>query len=306
MHSIVFSLQCFLRRFVLHRKSCAAASAKRAERISLQAQALLRPQPPQARQLLPVLMAGMLTLAASAAPAGPGSPPPARSQAALQWVAGELPPFAWQGPQGPQGLAIDLAALMRSKLNRSGETHFYPWARAVRMAQEGASYGVFPLARTPDRETRFNWLIPLTTVHYTFFSRASDPFDRFDAEALKARRIGVLRGSPIIKNLQAENFSQILEGKDYKELLRLLERQHIDAIYAGEPMLRAAIAEFGYKAANFNRGLSLKTAELYMATSLSLDKAEAERWLQAYRELEAEGSVAKLQKKYLANLGREP
>lgn len=223
----------------------------------------------------------------------------------LEWVAGELPPFAWQGRQGPQGLAYDLAAQMRSRLKRSGETTFYPWARAVRMAQTGPSFGVFPLARTPDRELHFNWLIPLTTVHYTFFSRASDSFDHFDTEVLKVKRIGVLRGSPIINNLQAERFNKIVEAKDYKDLLRLLERQHIDAIYAGEPMLRAAIEEFGFKSAMFRRGLSLKSAELYMATSLALDKHEAELWLQAYRELELDGTVARLQRKYLSTGVRE-
>ncbi|MCV2348227.1 substrate-binding periplasmic protein [Paucibacter sp. Y2R2-4] len=223
----------------------------------------------------------------------------------MEWVAGELPPFAWLGRQGPQGLAYELAAQMRSKLNRSGETTFYPWARAVRMAQTGPSFGVFPLARTPDRELHFNWLIPLTTVHYSFFSLATDSFDHFDTEALKARRIGVLRGSPIIKNLQAERFSKIVEAKDYKDLLRLLERQHIDAIYAGEPMLRAAIEEFGFKSATFRRGLSLKSAELYMATSIAVDKPEAELWLQAYRELELDGTVARLQKKYLSTGVRE-
>ena len=219
--------------------------------------------------------------------------------APLEWLAGELPPFVWQGPDGPQGMAYELATQMSAKIGRPMALAFYPWARAVRMAEGGPNYGVFPLARTPDREAQFKWLIPLAHVNYTFFGRSGSSVDLDDLSALRKQRVGVLRGSPIIKNLQAERFQHVVQAKDYKELLRLLTEGFIGAAYAGEPMLRAAIDEFNFKPQDFRSGRSLKSAELYMATSLALDAAEEELWRQAYRELQLEGAVARLQKKYL-------
>ncbi|MCV2355550.1 transporter substrate-binding domain-containing protein [Paucibacter sp. B2R-40] len=223
---------------------------------------------------------------------------PARA-AQLEWLAGELPPFVWQSQDGPHGLAYELAAQMSLRLGRPMSLTIYPWARAVRMAEGGPNYGVFPLARTLDREAKFKWLIPLAHVNYTFFGRRGSSVDLDDLEALRSQRIGVLRGSPIIKNLQAEKFRHLVQAKDYKELLRLLTEGMVAAAYAGEPMLRAAIDEFGFKPQEFRSGLSLKSAELYVATSLALDPLEEERWLQAYRELQLDGTVARLQKKYL-------
>lgn len=219
--------------------------------------------------------------------------------APVKWLAAELPPFVWQSHEGPQGFAYELAAHMSAKIGRPMALSFYPWARAVRMAEGGANYGVFPLARTPDREPQFKWLISLAHVNYTFFGRKGDLLDLSSLDALRAQRVGVLRGSPIIKNLQAEKFGHIVQAKDYKELLRLLNEGIIAAAYAGEPMLRAAIDEFNFKPQDFRSGLSLKSAELYMATSAALDAAEEELWLQAYRELQLDGTVARLQKKYL-------
>jgi len=85
----------------------------------------------------------------------------ARAAPALEWVAGNLPPFAWESAGVPHGLAQDLAVAMAQRLGRPTQVTYLPWARAVRTVEQGDHYGIFPLARTPDREARFRWLVPL-------------------------------------------------------------------------------------------------------------------------------------------------
>jgi polar amino acid transport system substrate-binding protein len=238
-------------------------------------------------------LAPLLTLTAGQAPASePGTP-----DSPLQWVAGDLPPFAWISTNGPQGYAHELAIRMAQRLGRPLHVSYYPWARAVKMAKEGDHYGIFPLARTPDREQQFRWLIPLMTVRYAFVGRAGKTPQTLDQ--LRSQRIGVLRGSPIIRNLQAERFSQIVEAKDYKDLLRLLQMDAITAIYAGAPMLQAAIDEYGFERGLFQTHTTLGEATLYMGASLKVSDAEAERWTKAYQQLQADGTVARLQQRYL-------
>lgn len=242
--------------------------------------------PMSLRRQLPGLLLGLLFV--TAAQSGPPN--------GLRWVAGELPPFVWQGNQGPEGYAYELAVLMAQRLGRTDTVEFYPWARAVRMTEEGENLGVFPLARTPDREAKFRWLILLRHVRYNFVGRAGDP--AMSLEQLRHARIGVLRGSPIIKNLQAERFTSITEAKDYKDLLRMLRSDMLTAVYAGAPMLQAAIEQYGYPPTDFKVHTSLGEADLYMGSSLRLPDEEAERWLQAYQQLVVDGSVARLQQRY--------
>jgi len=238
----------------------------------------------------------MLGLGLISGPAEARDPSPAPEQG-LAWVAGDLPPFAWVGPKGAQGYAHELAIRMAEKLGRPAEVSYYPWARAVKMTREGQHYGIFPLARTPDRETQFRWLVPLMTVRYSLVGLSGRPAQTL--EQLRTQRVGVLRGSPIINNLRAEGFAEVIEARDYKDLLRLLHIDAISAIYAGAPMLNAAIDEYGYERQRFQTHTTLGEATLYMGASLALSEAEAQRWVQAYQQLQADGSVAKLQQQYL-------
>src|SRR6478609_9328933 len=133
--------------------------------------------------LLYLLRALTLLLMLSPALAAPTTSGP------LVWTAGNLPPFAWLNAGGPQGYAYELVVQMAARMGRQSEVGFYPWARAVRMAQDGETFGVFPLARTPDREQKFHWLIPLAHVRYTFFGRGGTELGNLDA--LRQARIGV-------------------------------------------------------------------------------------------------------------------
>ncbi len=72
----------------------------------------------------------------------------------------------------------------------------------------------------------------------------------------------------------------------------------IDAIYAGNTTLTAAIEEFGYHQEDICAGISLDSAELYLATSPGLDSSEEHAWLKAYEVLQKDGTVARLQSKY--------
>lgn len=214
----------------------------------------------------------------------------------LEWVAGDLPPFAFQAPDQPQGYAHDLAVLMGERIGRSVQVGYYPWARAVRLAEQGDHFGIFPLARTPDREQRFQWLVPLMTVRYVLVTRATDR--RLSLSQLRKLRVGVLRGSPIVNNLRAEHFTTIIDTKDYKDMLRLLVSGTVDAVYAGGTMLEAAMGQFGYARQQFTVHESLGEAVLYMAASPGLAAEEAQRWQKAYQSLQEDGSVERLKRLY--------
>lgn len=219
-----------------------------------------------------------------------------RAATALEWVAADLPPFAWEAPGGPRGFAHDLAVAMSQRLGRPEQVTYVPWARAVRMVEQGPHYGVFPLARTPERELQFQWLVPLMTVRYGLYTLATE--ERLELTQLRESRVGVLRGSPLVATLRVEGFKTVIAAKDYRDLLRLLTTGALDAIYAGSPMLEAAMDAYGHPRTGFALQATLGEAPLYMAASLALDAAEAQRWVAAYRQLEDDGTVARLRRRY--------
>ena len=89
-----------------------------------------------------------------------------------------------------------------------------------------------------------------------------------------------------------------MTATNYNDLLRLLELGAIDAAYAGQPMFLAAIRQTSFPENDFVTGVSLGSANLYLGASLKLDGDEAERWVNAYKALLNDGTVAKLRRRY--------
>ncbi|MFZ6760055.1 substrate-binding periplasmic protein [Undibacterium sp. Ji50W] len=220
----------------------------------------------------------------------------------IRWVTAEFPPFIWLQQNVPQGYAYELITAMSNQLGRQPALTFYPWSRVVKMSKEGKSYGLFPLARTPDRETSFKWLVPLSKVNYSFFGHHTGKIsiEKASLEQLRGMRIGILRGSSLEKDLQARNFRHIQYEKNYQDLLKMLSLGGIDAIYAGYPMLISAIEEYGFRLEDFHTGVTLGSAELYLASSLGLHEQEEKAWKTAYETLLKDGTVIKLKNKYFS------
>jgi len=221
----------------------------------------------------------------------------------MHWVAGDLPPYAWSDSAGPSGLAYELVRVMGERMGRKVTVDFYPWARAVRIAQQGGSVGLFPLARTPERESDYRWLLPLGKVRQAFFGGPETDVEHI--ESLRAQRIGVLRGSFTGRALADKGFQSVVAAVDYEELLRMLDRHVIDAIYASDEMFNFTLRKRGGRAAAVRQGLSLGAVEIYMATATTCNEAEAQRWLQAYRDVVADGTLARLERKYLSGAAAE-
>ena len=229
--------------------------------------------------------------------------PPAAEH--IKWVTAELPPFVWLQNNIPQGYAYELVATMSAQMGRKPDLSFYPWARAVKMTKDGKSFGVFPLARNPERETSFKWLIPLATVHYNFFGRRSPVnneanIELASMEQLRGLRVGIVRGSSLERELHEQNFRNIFYEKDFQSLLKMLQLGGIDAIYSAYPVLISAIEEYGFRLDEFTTGPTLGSAELYLASSAKISEQEERAWLKAYENLVKDGTVQKLRKKYIS------
>ena len=222
----------------------------------------------------------------------------------LTWITSQFPPLIWKGPQGPQGYAHVLIEKMAERMGRRVDMEFYPWARVLRMVEDGPGCATVPLARTPEREKRYRWLAPLVYTPYVFYGKPGAPVD--DLETLRKSRIGVIRASASRALLVKQGFTQLIETKDHSDLVRMVNNGSIDAMFAFEESMAGAIDAFDYKMEPLKAGLHLGGANFYMAASLDLSDEEASQWQQAWRELYRDGTLAQLQRQYKIKPDRMP
>lgn len=215
----------------------------------------------------------------------------------LVWVSGEVPPYLSRGAHGPQGYAFELYQRICKQAELGGELHFYPWARAMRLLQGGQAHAGLVVARSPDRESRFQWLFPVGNFRFAIFSRPEDGPMPVHVESLRSRRIGSLRASASRELLTTLQMPQVVEGKDYPELLTLLRRGVVDVAIMPEPVMRHMLAQQQPSAPLRATELDIHL-DLYAVAGPAMSDDARRRILAAHQQLVDSGFVGQLKKRH--------
>lgn len=240
------------------------------------------------------------TLATLPALIWPGLARATQPSAALTLVTSDLPPMTMPGEPGQRGVLLDLveAMLKRAELDAAGP-EFFPWARAMLVASDKPRTLIVPLNRTPEREARFQWLVKLYAQRFSFITLANKP--RIDSmEQARRLRIAGLRGSSILDGLQQQGVSpgRIYQAASITDMQRALERGLADALYGSELIHADAWRRSGRDPALLQTGMTLESAEVWLAAQSGITPAEQARLQQAHEALLADGSVERLFKRY--------
>lgn len=212
------------------------------------------------------------------------------------WVSHNIPPFLWRGAKGPEGYAYQLFQRVVKQAGLGADLHIYPWARAFRMLQTGQAHAALVVTRTFEREGQYRWLFPVGRFRYAVITRQALGAVLGDLAALKSLRVGALRASAAHSLLASAGVAQVVEGKDFSELLALLNRSIVDAVFGPEPVLRAIDMRAGGEGVGIT---AIKPAhEFYAVAGTTMSDDSAQRIRAAYQHLVDTGVVAQLRKTY--------
>ena len=247
-----------------------------------------------------------LTLATLPALLWPATSPGAEPTAPLQLVTSELPPMTIAGEAGKRGVLLDLVEMLLRQAALPAEPEFFPWARAMLLASEKPRTLILPLNRTAEREARFQWLLKLYAQRFTFLTLVGKP--RVETlEQARRLRIGGLRGSSNLDKLRQEGIepARVYQSASIGDMQRALERGLVDALYGSELIHTDAWRRSGRNPADLQTGLTLESADVWLAAQGGITEAELARLHQAHEALLADGSVERLFKRYGLKLRQE-
>ena len=171
-----------------------------------------------------------------------GLPALARAAAArqLRIVTAELPPLAMEKGARPGALAELVNELCR-RMQLAAAIEFVPWKRAIFLTDGQPATAIFPLSRLPEREARFRWLAPLFEENYVFLAPRGRAFDVRRPNAMKDKRITLIRASSLIPVVQGLGFHHIVEARSIDEVHRLLVRGMADAAFGEVSIVRNSL-----------------------------------------------------------------
>jgi len=218
--------------------------------------------------------------------------------APFRLAAGDLPPFAIERGSASPGALGEMVGELALRLGKPANIEFYPWARALSMAETQSRVAVLPLTRMPDREKKYRWLVKLYRQNFVFISRSNAGFDLQSLPVMRNKRVAVLRASPSMMQLQQQKFGQLVVANSVDDMARMLKRDMVDALYGSETIALHKLHTTGLPRDQLAVGPVQASGDIWLGGSLDFTEADVAAWQEAMRTLVRDGTYSRILKRY--------
>ncbi|SFB25889.1 polar amino acid transport system substrate-binding protein [Pseudomonas sp. NFIX10] len=195
------------------------------------------------------------------------------------------------------GIAVDIVREIFKRADISYSlTLRFPWERIYKLALENPGYGVFVMARLPEREKLFKWVGPIGPDDWIMLAKADSKIALDSLEQARQYKIGAYKGDAIAETLAKQGLKPIVVLRDQDNARKLVNGQ-IDLWATGDPAGRYLARQEGVN--DLKTVLRFNSAELYLALNKDVPDDVVARLQAALDELRKEGAVDAIMARYL-------
>lgn len=211
-------------------------------------------------------------------------------------------PFQYEHNGEVIGIATEIVQAIQKEIHSTDEIKVYPWKRAVKITDKKKNSAIFSMLRTPERENKYQWVGPLTSMQMVFFKKKGSKITLKSLEdAKKVAKIGVTKGVANFEVLNTQgfdNFDFITNGKDETNINKLVKGR-IDLwptlLMAG--LYNAKVAGFAGEIVPIEN-VVIFSGDMYIAFNLQTDETIVQKWQEALDTLKKDQTVKKIIKRY--------
>ncbi|AMZ73128.1 MULTISPECIES: substrate-binding periplasmic protein [Pseudomonas] len=195
------------------------------------------------------------------------------------------------------GIAVDVVREIFKRADISYSlTLRFPWERIYKLALENPGYGVFVMARLPEREKLFKWVGPIGPDDWIMLAKADSKIALDSLEQARQYKIGAYKGDAIAETLAKQGLKPVVVLRDQDNARKLVNGQ-IDLWATGDPAGRYLARQEGVT--DLKTVLRFNSAELYLALNKDVPDDVVARLQKALDELRKEGEVDAIMARYL-------
>lgn len=174
------------------------------------------------------------------------------------------------------------------------------WQRAFKLAQTKPDTCVFATARTPERETQFQWIGPLASNDWTIFTRRDNTRTFSSLEELRPYAIGGYRADVLADYLGQHGY-RVTHSGAHEISLRNMLLGRIDYWASGRATATALAMKLGVED-KLRALLTFGHSSLYLACNRGVPEDVVERLRQALKTMENDGTVKRIDTQYQRQL----
>ncbi|CAH0185204.1 substrate-binding periplasmic protein [Pseudomonas brassicacearum] len=195
------------------------------------------------------------------------------------------------------GIAVDIVREIFKRADISYSlTLRFPWERIYKLALENPGYGVFVMARLPEREKLFKWVGPIGPDDWIMLAKSDSKIALDSLGQARQYKIGAYKGDAIAETLAKQGLKPIVVLRDQDNARKLVNGQ-IDLWATGDPAGRYLARQEGVN--DLKTVLRFNSAELYLALNKDVPDDVVARLQKALDELRKEGEVDAIMARYL-------
>lgn len=199
--------------------------------------------------------------------------------AELQLLTEEAPPTSYLENGELRGMAVEVVQALIARTGDKAQIKLLPWTRGYHLAQQQADTALFATVRTPERESKFQWVGPImlgTTSFYSLKSRNLH-FDSLEAVAASGP-LALPKQWYTYETLSARGFKNLYGVASSKSMVTMLRRSRVQLIATEDLTLKDELASGGLTPDQVQAHLPFMRSAYYIAFSLKTDARVVERW----------------------------
>ena len=213
-----------------------------------------------------------------------------------------LAPFQIKNEDGSLGgFATEIVERLFDITNDIPHYNVLPWVRAYRVALTKPNILVFSLAKTQERNDKFQWVGKVKAERFFIWGLRSQFSKRFDSvEQAKHYRVGTSKSYSSAIYLANNGFTNIYYTSQDRQTIGMLYKKRIEILVSSELVLQKLAEKHGH---DFSQLIKLANVtelnnDLSIAFSQGSDTGLIKRFRLAYQYLEQSGELAALGKKW--------
>lgn len=220
----------------------------------------------------------------------------------IQLMTESFLPFQYKKDGKLYGLTIEIVDAIQKELGTQNRVKIFPWKRGVKIVDKKKNSAIFSMLRTKERENKYKWVGPLTSMKIVFFKKKGSTITLKTIEdAKKVGKIGVSKKVANYEMLKAKGFKNLVpieKGQD-EQNLKLLVYGRIDLwptlLKAGNYYAKQMGLEDEVEAIE---GVVAFEGDMYIAFNKRTDDVIVKQWQNALDKLKNNKIVDKIISKY--------
>jgi polar amino acid transport system substrate-binding protein len=217
----------------------------------------------------------------------------------------EWPPLNFTRENQLTGYSVELVQALSQLTGDQVKIESVPWTRGYGLAQQQANTGLFSVGRIAERESLFQWVGPFVSSQNRFYTLKGSPLKINSLADARQHKLAMPRLWYSVQYLQSQGFDDIYTVTSPEIMMNMFRNGRSDLLAASDVTLPYVLALAGLTPDDVVPQYSFMEHSSYLVFSPVTDPHVVERWQKAFEQLRRDGTVARLQTRWLGHIKPE-